>query len=281
MRTILSLFSFLALAAGLPASQQTITVTPQALTGWTVVGADPLVLASSPELLLPAGAQLAQPFKAAAVALKITTSPVIGTDPADFPILEIGSAALIFARDASGGKLTLLIRDQAPLDLPFSYALDADGRSTAPLVIGFSRQGTMVSIAMSGQMVQFLASPAVDPVLEVVASAGTAQAWDIAGFEVTVSDSSQSMAVSTGSQAASASVSSAGVTAQSSDAAAPPPAASLSASTGAPAFASNLSLMLARRTPSPISRMEIFTPPAVRHGQADVIHAAAAAPTHP
>ena len=185
MRTRISLFCLFAFLPVLLPAQQTITVTPQSLTGWTITGADPQVLAKQSELTLPAGAQLAQTFNATDVSLQVTTSPLIGENAADWPVLELGTTALVFARNGIAGKLLLVIGDNAPQPLPVSFALDADGRSSEPITIALARQGGVISVTFADQTQQFPAAAASALNTEIVASAAATQSWSFALLEVT------------------------------------------------------------------------------------------------
>ncbi len=275
MRTTISVLSFLALALGLRA-QQTIAVTPQTLAGWTVSGADPQALSQQTGLSLPAGAQLARSFMVSGLNLKVTTKAAIGQNAGDWPVLEISDAALVFARNGSAGKLVLVLGDNAPLDLPYNFALDANGLGVEPVTVSFSRQGAVVSVGMSGQTLQFPAGPAAGSGMEVVASAGTSEAWAFQTLEVTVA--APMVADNTGGQSAGTS----GTKAAASDLLAKGRSATSGAGTSALAntSASASGPAVAPGASSSRVTLEIFTPPAVRHGRAAAIRAAAQGKTN-
>lgn len=183
MRTIFSALTLLALSLEMSAQQSVINLTPGTLAGWTVIGVEPKALTESSELSLPAGAQLGHPFSSPEVVLKITSMPVVGVDAHDWPVLEIGNSALVFSRTDAVGKLTLVLDDNMPIELPFSYSLDEAGRSIEMLTVGFSRQGKRAGVSFAGQTSYY---PAETPgtSFDVVASAGLTVSWDFKSFEV-------------------------------------------------------------------------------------------------
>jgi len=262
----------LALAAQ---AQQTISLTPQTLTGWEIVGADAGALAKQVKLSLPGGAQLSHLFLTNDLGINVTTSPATGQSSADMPVLEIGSVALVFSRDGSTGKLVLLVGDSAPVDLPFSFALDANGRSIEPLTVGFSRKGTVISVTSSGQTLQFPGDQSRGEGLEVVVSSGATQDWEISSFAVTTDGSSQQTKTSGQSanmpnsdSAAKAQTSAAGKSSPVIESALP---VGTAGSTGSSAATAPVAI--------PKITMEVMTPPSFRHGRVDAIRAAVAAKT--
>ncbi len=275
MRFFFSLLTLTAFLPALRAATQTITVTPQTLAGWTVVGTDFRSLIPQTELTLPAGAQLARIFDSANLSLQFTSQPLLGENIADWPVLEIGHTALVFTRSGLMGKLSVVLGDQAPQELPFSFDLDDEGRSIAPLTLGFSREAAGVRIVTDNQSWSFPFKQSPESSLEIVLSAGATQPWSFSPLEVTVT---------------------------SLDPVAPPaPAASLSVFTafdprdsiasqkgpekksvpvvsgpvplpGSATVAGVVSLVVTAGT-SARSTLEIFTPPPVRHGRAEVVRA--------
>lgn len=276
MRSILSL-SLFALSFALGAAQQTITVTPSSLVGWTVAGADQLTLSAAPSLALPAGAQLARTFAGRELAVKLTSRSQFGLTPADAPVLEIGPAALVFLQSGAAGKLLLVVGESAPVVLPLSFVLDETGRSLEPLTINFARTGAMVSIEAAGQTLSFPAGPTTGSALEVVASAGASQEWAFDLLEVTLlSPEPLGPADRGGFQAGDTLATGSGLAERKADGAKPPSQSVRAAatagteSTGGPASAAVPSV------PTRASTLEIFTPPAVRHGRAEAVRAALA-----
>jgi hypothetical protein len=270
MRTTICLFGLLAFSLGVQA-QQTIVVTPQTLIGWTVTGADPQALSQQRVLGLPAGAQLARSFRTTALEIKVTAPPFVGTSADDWPVLEIGDAALLFARGGSTGNLLLVLGDKAPVELPFTFSLDAAGRSVVPLTVIFSRQGAAVHVGLADQTLEFSAGPAANSGLEVVASAGRADAWELQNLVVTVA--APLVSGSTDGQSADASRTEATpsnlLTQARPDSSGIDPLAKVTAPAGGPVAAGPASGASTRP-----ATLEIFTPPAVRRGRADAIRAA-------
>ncbi len=268
MRTLFPLFGLLVLVRSLPASQQTVSATPSSLAGWSVVGADIASLATQPQLSLPAGAQLDRSFNATALSVQLTTSPTISENTADWPVLEIGSAALVFGRSGNTGKLLLSVGTNAPVELPQSFALDAEGRSSEPLTVSLTLQGANVAVTFSGQTWQFAADALTKGPLDVVASAGAAQPWSIGRLDVTVT-TPDPVAPPVGNTSSTTKSSGSGLSTQSSG------ASSSLTDTGAQPSAdpnggqANAGASTAAK--APVLTVELFTPPSVRYGRADTI----------
>ena len=271
MRTLISVFSLFALSLNLSA-QQSIVVTPKTLAGWMVTSTDHKVASELTELTLPASAQAAHSFDSSAVTIKLTSNPVVGTAAADWPVLEIGNCDLVFARSETGGSLLLIIGENQPIDLPFSFALDETGRSTEPLAIEFSRQGSTASVTFSGQNMQFPAGPQTDQKLDVVASSGATQAWDFKMLEVVVgaptegNDSTDTSIVSSQSKDTNSNLTG-------KNGAAKTTLTSSTLADGAANAAALATKAAAAKVTSDNSGLEIFTPPAVRHARIDAVRA--------
>jgi hypothetical protein len=170
----------------LSADQQLYWVTPQTLDSWSLVGASQQVLATGSRLTLPAASQLVRNFRSADIAAKITTQPVIGVDPSDWPVLEIGSAAIVLARKGTEGKAFLVLGDLAPMELNCQFSLDATGRSAGIITVGLRHQSERVEVEMSGQKIQFPVALSEGDSWEVVASAGGTSDWEMDSFIVSV-----------------------------------------------------------------------------------------------
>ncbi len=175
----------LTLTSGLLSAKQIMSVTPQTLAGWTIVGAEASALAGQPELTLPAGAQLARSFDNGELAVQLKTRPVVGVNESDWPTVELGTTALIFSRNGAVGKLLLSVGGQTPQPLPIEFTLDAQDRSKELLVITLSRQGSSVSVETAGQILQFKVGPDDSRGLEIVASAGASTPWTFQSLTVT------------------------------------------------------------------------------------------------
>ncbi len=271
MRTLISVFSLLALSAKMPA-QQFVIVTPKTFAGWMVAGTDHTVAPELNELTLPASAQAAHSFDSSAVTIKLTSNPVVGTTAADWPVLEIGNCDLVFSRSEAGGKLTLIIGGDQPIDLPFIYALDGAGRSTEPLALEFSRQGSIATVTVAGKIQQFSGLP-VEQKLDVVASSGATQAWDFKLLEVVVGTSTtegDSIKNSIdGSLTGDGHSTSSGKIIGTS--AAQTSGAVLDSTDNVAALAKKLA---AEKTKPAGGGMEVFTPPSIRHGRIDGVRSA-------
>lgn len=273
MRATLSLLVLTVFTIALQASQQTIQLTPQSLGAWKIVGTAPQTLSGQDDLTLPAGAQLAHTFAATSVTFQVTTKPALGPNPEDWPVLEIGGAALVFVRDGAQGKLLLVVGEGPATMLPWHFALDGEGLSAEVLTLSFGRQEAEVSIGMSGQMLQFPVPPA--STMETVVSAGATQPWVFQELTVTVAtaDPVSSTPFDTGFDSSAAqtfgSVSTVRVAAGGISISAQP------ALTDSPAGRGTTTV-----SPGPTTghtRLEIFTPSSVRRGRAHQARAAAAA----
>lgn len=185
MRTPLALLAAFAFALSLRSAPQTIKVVPSSLTGWIVTGTARTVLAAQPKLELPAGAQLSRQFNSPDLLLRATIQPLVGAESADWPVMEIGSAALLIARDGSYGKLWLVVADDAPVELPVTFALDAEGRAVAPLTVIFASRNSVLTVEAAGKTLNYPMTVAQSADPELVISAGTTEPWLFDDLEVT------------------------------------------------------------------------------------------------
>jgi hypothetical protein len=271
MRTPCFFFGVISLASTLLMNGQTIEVTSTTLAGWTVTGADQSALQASPSLTLPAGSQISRVFQAGDLAVDAVTQPVLGTESQDWPMLELGPAALVFARKGDSGQLILALAGDDPVALPLTIALDAEGRSTEPVAVSLALSGGVLTVSSGGQSWRFPVAPGVSTAQEVVASAGVEHAW---AFETLQVSGAALTVVGTGGSGAGSG--------------AKPPSPEDSGSAGSrqgttasrrvfvvESFAATASAPLA--TPSaqtgPPKTLEVFTPPSVRHGRADAVRA--------
>lgn len=262
----------LTLSASLLLAQQTLSVTPQTLAGWTLVGAEAANLAGQSSLTLPAGAQLARRFSNDDFSLQLKTRPVVGSSEADWPVLELGKVALVFGRNGPTGRLTLVLGSNAPQPLPFEFALDAEDRSKASLLVTLARDGSAVSVQFSGRTLQFPVNRDASGPLEFVASAGASHAWTIENLTVTgIVAEPIAPAVAGSDSLDGASVidelpRSRAITEE-----------LARADTRAAATASQLDVAAAKGSPpananaASKSTLEVFTPPAFRRGRADAL----------
>lgn len=278
MRTALSFFGFLVFALGLYATPQTFTASVHSLSGWSLVGVDPSALSAMNELRLPSNAQLARQFPASDIAVQLTTQPVLGENVGDWPVLELGSAALIFTRSGITGRFVLVRGDEAPLELPLTFALDADGRSREVLTLGFSRAGATLTVTLADQSLNFPAGPDDGGMLEIIASAGAAQPWALSRLAATVNMpepvSSSAPAVfhappPLDTLAILPAVATATVTAV----IAPLPRTPSLPVPSAFIPVSSTKVAAALVTTSSGGALEIYTPPSVRHGRVGILRA--------
>jgi hypothetical protein len=271
MRIFLFFFGTLAVILNLSAAPQTLKISPATLTGWTVTGADPTSMAALPGLSVPSGAQLAHSFQSPLLAVQLSSPLLIGADSSNWPVIEIGSAALVFSRVESAGRLILVVGDNSPVELPVTFALDADGRSIELLDITFAKDDSILTIQVLGKTLDFPAGndPAKD--LELVISSGKTEPWSFDDLQVTVD--SNEVVNPTGD------TSSGRTTPKPTDSSAAEKGKSarggalvtdrISNSSGTDATATKLSETKGSDT------LEIFTQPAVRQGRADIVRATA------
>ena len=271
MRTPCFFFGVISLASALQMSGQTTEVTPNALGGWTVTGADQSALQANPSLTLPAGSQLSRVFQAGDLSVDAVTQPVLGTATQDWPMLEVGPAALVFARKGASGQLILALAADVPVALPFTIALDAEGRSTEPVAVSMTLTGGVLTVSSGGQSWQFPTEPGAPATQEVVASAGAEHAWVF--DKLRVSGAALSVVDSGGAGAGS------GVK--------PPPSEDSGSMGSRQDAAASRRVFLAGgfgatasappKTPAaqtnPPKALEVFTPPSVRQGRADAVRA--------
>lgn len=185
MRTLLPA---LALTLGLTtpfafSAELTLPLTPDTLEHWTLDGAAPEELKGEP-LTLPAGAQVSRLFTTDTLAVRLTSSPVFARDPADWPVLELGSAALVFARDEGTGYLALALGAEKVVLHPHTIFLNDEGQAKEPITATLRWQGQTVSLETNGQRID-LTAPAQTS-LGIAASSGHNQAWSLDLLAVTL-----------------------------------------------------------------------------------------------
>lgn len=276
MRSTLFL-SLFALAFAFCAAQQLVRLTPQSLSNWTVTGADKQALSVSPNLALPAGARLTRSFNASGLALMVTTRPRFDVTPAEWPVLEIGTAALVFTRNGDAGLLNLVLGDNAPVDLPLRFTLDDQGYSVEPITINFARTSALVSIEVAGQTMYFPAGPIAGSVLDVVASAGASQEWAFDKMEVTVQSPDLIAPADDGSSRAKDTLATeTGFSDWKTDAAVSQLEFAHTETPVGPDPSGEPTLTDPANRLARASTLEIFTPPAVRPGRAAAVRAALA-----
>jgi len=181
--------SLFAIGALLRAGEWVTRLTPQSLDGWSVVGSSAEALSGDAKLTVPAGAQLARAFGATDVKVTLTTQPVIGVAPEQWPVIEVGPAALVFARNGDSGTLVLVAGLADPVTIPVAIALDVDGRCTDPLTLTLAcsaEKGGSIALELGDQKLTFpLESPPEVP-SGVVASSGSDSPWSFDQFGISV-----------------------------------------------------------------------------------------------
>jgi hypothetical protein len=182
-RHLLFLVAFAA-ASRVFAADQSVQLSPVSLDGWTLNGADNTALATAQSLNLPAGSQVSRSFKTNELAVNLVVQPRFAENPTECPAIEIGSAALLFVQTGDQeGHIKLVLGDNAPIVLPFSVALDGEGRSIDPLEITFAAGPDYTAVVAFGQTLIYPAVPA-GQAFEVAVSAGNIGSLLISQFEV-------------------------------------------------------------------------------------------------
>lgn len=273
MRTTTSFLGLTLLLVAPLSAQQSILLTPQTLAGWNITGTDAAKLSQQAELALPAGAQLARTFAYGDLALKVSTAPTIGQNPEDWPVLELGSAALVFSRTHSVGKWVLVLGDEAPLELPFTFPLDAAGQTGEALEVVLQRAGSTISLAVAGQTIAIPSAMAAGDPTSVVISSGSAHPWDFKSVQLTTGTNG-----SLNLESADA-----GQSREKTDKVPAVPAGGMGAALGVGESASNYESATDDPADKSVSApagasvtLEIFTPPSVRYGRADAVRRTAA-----
>ncbi|MDI1335897.1 MAG: hypothetical protein PSU94_06900 [Lacunisphaera sp.] len=183
---ILPFVATLVFSGGLAAGTQDITVTPSTLTDWQVKGADRDKLAAQDTLRLPAGAELTRTFSGGAVVVYTASRPHFGGDSTDWPVVQAGPAALALIRKGVRGEVALLIDDQVstlPLDVP----LDSNGDSLRPveLALGYDPL-TKVGVVAFGDQTRSFSGTGAGTGVEVAVAAGEKTPWTHDSLEVLV-----------------------------------------------------------------------------------------------
>ncbi len=250
----------------LGAAEQLITVTPQTLAGWTVVGAEPGVLAAGPQLILPAGAQLNREFPASAVILHLVSRPILSAATAEWPILEVGPVALALIGPGAPGRLVLVVNEDSVIDLPWPVVMDQKNPAV-DLILAYDPVTGAGLIGLKDQLKSFAGTPSAKPV-EVVLSAGAHAPWpqDLLSVLLLTDDPPDARSGGKGGKSdpstATAKLKSAlGSLLDPTGAAKSTPGVSSGAAAGA------------ALDPEPVSTLEIFTPPSVRRGRSEEVRA--------
>jgi hypothetical protein len=176
----------ISLSCGLVAGVQEYSVTPATLAAWQVTGTDRQKLQSQSTLSLPAGAEIVRTFPGGAVVLYTVSRPLFGQTAADWPVLQVGPAALAFTRQGNEGKLVLLLGEELSV-LPLAVALDSHGRSAGPLelAVGYDAVAGICVVGFADQVMSFQGG-ANRAVIEVSLSAGAQNVWAHDSLDVQV-----------------------------------------------------------------------------------------------
>lgn len=151
--------------------------------GWRRAG-DVQTPTESDGIVLGANAQLAHDVTGNPVNLRLLSEPVFSVASEDWPVVEIGSVALLLARDADVGRLILVIADNDPIVLDGAIPLAVDGHSQEPLSLQIFRQADLVTVKWGDEETHFAAPADIAGATEVILSAGQTQAWSIAHLEI-------------------------------------------------------------------------------------------------
>jgi hypothetical protein len=228
-------------------------------------------MTQAPQLTLPAGSQLKRSFTGNGITVKLVTQPIFGPESTDWPVLEIGSAALVFLWSGHEAKLALALDENPPVTLPFTFKLAADGRSAEPIHVTLASEGSTVTVGALGQTLAFESSSAAHSSQEVIVSAGAMEDWPLASMTVSVSTPDETPTRREGPTDA---LPDRGVSNPTNSI--PGPAnirTNPAVATGSNA-ADSIATTNKTGSKSGGGGLEIFTPPAIRHGHADAVRAA-------
>jgi len=270
MKKLALLSGILVFASALTAGVQDHAVTPATLADWQLTGADRAKVQARDTLELPAGAEISRTFPVGMVVLHTVSRPHFGSTPDDWPVVQVGPAALALVRKGVHGELVLLVGEVVSI-LTAEIPLDAGGRVLQPLEIalGYDPAAKTGVVAFADQVLSFKGT-AKDPAGEIAVSAGARYSWAQDALEVLVitpdgpSDAAGGLA---GGEPAKRAALLASAVAQLRQA-------------GEVINAGNIttSAVAARpETPPGGSTLEVYTPASVRHGAAAVRAAIAGA----
>jgi hypothetical protein len=159
----------------LTATEQLITVTPQALDGWTLSGVDKNTLAQASHLVLPPRAQLSREFYGSAVILHLVTRPVFSETVEEWPIMEVGPAALALVRKDGLDRIVVVVGERTSIDLPLPAPKSADGPAIE-LALAYDPVTGIGLVGIEDKLTAFESDPTTKPV-GLVLSAGETASW--------------------------------------------------------------------------------------------------------
>lgn len=265
----------LGFTAGLCASGQSTAVTPPPQGwAWTPSNASSASPLEGAALAIPANAQLARSFPSGDIAISVTTRPVFGATSQDWPVLELGDAAVVLSRVGDTGNLTVVIGNSEPVTIPLGLPIDGENRLASPLALSLAHLGSELVVQAGEKTWSF--PVAASSTQTVVLSAGMSDTWEL--DTVSVIEPLRDIGNPEG-QSGNAAESTSTTVATVPDA----KGSSGSGSVRATADASSPSRSATPPTASTVadlatgaSTLEIFTPASVRFGRADALRAALA-----
>lgn len=246
---------------------EVLHVTPQTLGDWNVFGLNEKGAVDSSDGFLPAGAQIAKGFKTTGITLSLVVWPFFSTQQANWTVLEVGSAALVFIRTGEQGEMKLVVGGSDPIDLPFRFTIDENGRSAEPVALKLEVDGANVAVGVDGKNVTFPAVALGKQPFEVVFSVGSESDFPIAELDVTLAEKNDADNVT--ARAVGKNVSDAAVLPRNRK-----PNGLFSTSASFWSEATNPTQTVGKKSAVPEQARDaiiIFTPPAIRHGRADAL----------
>lgn len=247
----------------LNAVEQVINVTPQTLAAWALHGADKASLAQGKQLVLPGGAQLGRNFTPGIVVVRLTTRPAFTASAEEWPILEAGPAVLALIRQGDKGRMVLVTGDDTVVNVPWSIPLD-DPQPPLDFILAYDATSGAGLLSWEGQTQSFHVAATRRPI-PLFLTAGATTAWPINEMTVLVLSGDQS-----DDTAARADASQKNLAATNRLEAAVRQLNEKSESGGADSAARTADNGQAG-VETPVSTLEIFTPPAVRSVRAGTV----------
>lgn len=256
-----------ALAFAIPSTfgaELNLPLTPETLPYWSLSGAKRADLATTP-LTLPPGAQVSRVFTTDRLGVRIETAPIFALDPEDWAVLEVGEAALVFARDGDTGYLALTVGTAEVALHPRTVPLAEEGGAAVSVKATLQWQADQVSLEVDGERIDLPVPPPQQ--LAVTVSSGKKAPWPFDRLSVVLPINDQDLphGLRDGDDPEA--------TARASGLVAPKTARDAvgmdAATPGAGEGARD-----ANAVPSDYRPLEIYTPPAVRTQRAEQIKAA-------
>jgi hypothetical protein len=192
-------------------------------------------------------------------------------DPENWAVLEVGEAALIFARDGHTGYFALTVGATEAALHPRTVSLVDGGLTEVPIKASLRWQGNRVSLEVDGQRID-LPAPAPQE-LTVAVSSGRKTPWSLEHLSIILAIDEQDLppGFSEGDDSEAAARASGLVSLSSANGAAGTDAAT--SNTGGRTHR-------AKAIPADYRPLEIYTPPSVRTKRAEQIKAAVKALRH-